>query len=239
MIFAKHNFTSNFLNAVGLKDEFMADQILIDEVARLIVDDKKNVVEALRKSNVNATYRDNNDFIKALLVKEIETGNKDILRFLSERIIATQLNDQEFKEIAALTLSNAITTSSSPTKPKSKFVENIGKVLQNENVKEATSNLISQGIQKIFSTSNPDKTSNDQQLSERLKVNEMKSVSEKKTSNKKIIIIFSVIIGAGLIALLVFLLVKRKYEKGGMLKGKTVVSDLQTTYSPETNLVNE
>lgn len=36
IIHVSHNFTENFLNAIGASDEFMQQEMLIDEVGRLI-----------------------------------------------------------------------------------------------------------------------------------------------------------------------------------------------------------
>jgi|WetSurMetagenome_2_1015567.scaffolds.fasta_scaffold427725_2 hypothetical protein len=236
MIFGQHNFTANYLNAVGYNDEFMSDQIIIDEVARLIVDDKKNVVEALRKNGVNATYQDNNDLIKALMVKEIENENPDIIRFLTDRIIANQLNEEKYHEFVDQAQKNATGT----TGTKSKFSENVGKVLQNENVKDAMSTLLSKGIKKVFSKKNKSKTSNDQQLSERLKVNEMQaSTSTKKSSKKILIIVFASLAGATIIGTLIYFLMKRKYENGGMINDNMSdsMSDMTTTSMPPSTTI--
>jgi predicted transcriptional regulator with HTH domain len=216
MIFASHNFTANFLNAVGYKDKFMADQIIIDEVARLIVDDKKNVVEALRKSGVNATYQDNNDLIKSMLVKEIEDENAAILKFLSDRIIQNQFNENKFKELAAEAKINATGT----TGEKSSFIQNVGKILQDENVKSSVSDLITTGIKNLFSKKNKEKTSNDQQLSERLKINEMKAASTAKKSKKGLLIFLAVLSGAVIIGGVVFFMVRKKYANGGIIESQ-------------------
>jgi predicted transcriptional regulator with HTH domain len=227
MIFAKHNFTTNFINAIGYQDEFMADQIIIDEVARMIVDDKKNVVEALRKVGVNATYKDNNDFIKALLVKEIEDGNPDILKFLSEKILQNQADEEKLKELVHESPQNA----TGSVKTKSKFGENLSKIFKDENVKESLTNILSSGIKNVFSKKNTEKTSNDEQLTERLKVNEMKSAT-KKTSKKKILIIAGVTIGVVGLAVFVYYLVRRKYENGGVVPSAQLTSTPPSTGYP-------
>jgi predicted transcriptional regulator with HTH domain len=218
MIFAKHNFSTNFINAIGYQDEFMANQIIIDEVARLIVEDKKNVVEALRKSGVNATYKDNNGLIKALLVKEIEDGNKDILKFLSHKILQNQGDENKLNEIVS-EAANQVKNATGSVKKKSKFSENLSKVLKDENVKESLSNVISSGIKNVFSKKNKEKTVNDEQLDERLKINEMKNAGTKPTK-KKILIIAGVVVGVIGVALLVRFLVK-KYENGGVIMTAT------------------
>lgn len=218
MIFAKHNFSTNFINAIGYQDEFMANQIIIDEVARLIVEDKKNVVEALRKSGVNATYKDNNGLIKALLVKEIEDGNKDILKFLSDKILQNQGDENKLNEIVS-EAANQVKNATGSVKKKSKFSENLSKVLKDENVKESLSNVISSGIKNVFSKKNKEKNLNDEQLDERLKINEMKTAST-KVSKKKVLIIAGIAVGVVGIALLVRFLVK-KYENGGVIMTST------------------
>lgn len=229
MIFASHNFTANFLNAVGYHDKFMADQIIIDEVARLIVDDKKNVVEALRKVGVNATYQDNNDLIKSMLVKEIEDENPSILKFLSDRIVQNQFNEAKFKELVSSAKINATGT----TGEKSSFIQNVGKVLQDENVKNSVSDLITVGIKNLFSKANKDKTSNDQLLSERLKVNEMQAATTAKKSKKGLLIFLAVFAGMAIVGGLVFFFVKKKYATGGIIDG-----GVTTTAQPPVNAVS-
>lgn len=234
MIFGRHNFTSNFLNAVGYQDEFMADQIIIDEVARLIVEDKKNVVEALRKAGVNSTYRDNNDLVKAMLIKEVEDGNKDIIKWIADKIVQNQVDELKLKEIVALPKSKSEGKNSTIKNATGSFADNLGKVLQNENVKEAVSGLIASGVSKLFSKKNTQKASNDQQLAERLKINEMQAATA-KTKKKKTLVILLVIAGTLTIAGVVFFLVKRKYEKGGMVPGSDSNSNLSTTSMPPSN----
>lgn len=223
MIWGKHNFTSNYINAIGYRDEFMAEEIIIDEIARLIVEDKKDVVEALRKAGINATYKDNNGFIKALLVKEIENENPDIIRFISEKIVHNQVDSAKLDEL--------VKSYKATGEKKSTFIDNLSTVLKNENVKDALGTLIAGGVKKAFSKSSSNKTSNDQQLSERLKINEMQAAA-KKSNNKKIIIITLGTIGLLGFGVLVFYLTRKKYSNGGMVENVTVTPGSPTPINP-------
>jgi uncharacterized membrane protein YheB (UPF0754 family) len=238
MIFGKHNFTHNFLNAIGYQDEFMADQIIIDEVARLIVEEKKNVVEALRKVGVNATYRDNNDLIKSMLIKEIEDSNPTIVKFLSEKIVQNQIDENKVKEIAALAAKGKTTKKADGSVDeqayigKNTFSQNLSTILNNETVKDSLSTLIAGGIKKVFSKSNTDKTTNDQLLSERLKINEMQAAAAAKTSKKKILILVLVSAGVLIVGGVVYFMVRRKYDKGGLIDNNPGTPSVSTTSTP-------
>jgi len=233
MIFGKHDFTYNFLNAIGYQDEFMADQIIIDEVARLIVEEKKNVVEALRKVGVNATYRDNNDLIKSMLVKEIEDKNPTILKFLSEKIVQNQIDENKVKEIAAIAAKSkkVNATGDGTDKASSTFAQNLNSILSNETVKDSLSTLVAGGIQKVFSKGNTSKTTNDQLLSERLKINEMQAAAAAKTSKKKILIFVLVSAGILIVGGVVYFMVRKKYDKGGVID-YNASNPVQTTSTP-------
>lgn len=189
MIFASHNFTENFLNAVGYDDSQMETMIIIDEIARLLVDDKKAVVEQLRKSGINVSYKDNPEIIKAYLIHEIESGNQNILNFLSRQIILNQLDEPTAK--------NIVTKFSADSKSKAGQI--LSGVAKNEQVQEGIADLISSGISKAFSKKNSQKVSNENQLSERLKASQMVAAQNKKSKYGalKVVLIVSAVAGIG------------------------------------------
>ena len=79
MIYAQHNFAENFASADGRKDEFMKEQIVIDELARLITTRKNDVVKLLRDNGINATFNDTTDRITELTLMLISQNDNFIL----------------------------------------------------------------------------------------------------------------------------------------------------------------
>jgi len=55
MIYASHDFSKNYLFADAYKDNFQKTEIILDEVARAIIVNKKRIVDLLRKEGINAT----------------------------------------------------------------------------------------------------------------------------------------------------------------------------------------
>jgi hypothetical protein len=198
MIFAKHDFTDNFFSAVGYKDETMENMIIIDEIARLIVDDKKSVVENLRKNGINVSFKDNPEIIKAFLVREIESGNDNVINFISTKIALTQLDETKFKEIAGKlnVIGTGIIDTSGIPKQKTDAGKIISAIVTNKDVQENAINLISSGVKKAFSSKNAAKTSNETQLSERLKANQMLQAQNKKKKYVGLKII-AILVGVG------------------------------------------
>jgi hypothetical protein len=193
MIFARHDFTENFFNAVGYKDEQMENLILIDEIARLIVDDKKSIVEILRKNGINISFKDNPELIKSYLVKEIENGNNSVINFISSRIALNQIDETKLKGIASKYNADANTT-----KKKTTLGEILSGVISNKDVQSNVIDLISTGVKKVFDKKNPAKTSNDEQLSERLKANQMIQAQDKKKKYIGLKIIGALLLASGI-----------------------------------------
>lgn len=79
MIYAQHNFAENFASAEGRKDEFMKEQIVIDELARLITTRKNDVVKLLRDNGINATFNDTTDRITELTLMLISQNDNFVL----------------------------------------------------------------------------------------------------------------------------------------------------------------
>ena len=72
-IYAEHNFTENYLNAIGGNDDHMQQEMVIDELGRLIVDNKREVVNMLRSNSVNVKINDVNDKLINILTKYINS----------------------------------------------------------------------------------------------------------------------------------------------------------------------
>ena len=78
MIYATHNFGENFCNAIGASDDFMLNEMLIDELGRLVVENKRDVVDLLRKHSVNISVNDTKVKIANILAEY--TGSDEKIR---------------------------------------------------------------------------------------------------------------------------------------------------------------
>jgi hypothetical protein len=216
MINVEHNFTENFLNAVGFNDEFMVKDIIIDEMARQIVENKPDVVKLLRSNNLNATVRDNDSVIANIIINEIQKGNENIINGMSNMIAKNRFDkptyDTKFKQATgqynALDDTSAGQTSTTQNKT---FWTNLKTVLQNENVQSSISDLISAGLKRAYSKDSPQTTQeNAANLNERLKINQMKK--QKKIDYKKLIIFTGVSLLVGVLVIKIVQLKKQNIE---------------------------
>lgn len=195
MIFAKHNFTDNFFSAVGYNDKFMESNIIIDEIARILVDDKKSVVDFLRSIGINVTYKDNNEYIKNQIVNEIVGENRKVIKFLADKIVKNQLDVNQLKEVAKKMKS---ADAQSDTKQPSKMGTLLNAIISDPNVQDSASTLISDSIKNAFSKNNSNSASNAQQLSERLKLNEMNAANQSQNKYTGLKIIGGIALAAGI-----------------------------------------
>lgn len=88
MIYAQHNFFENFKSAEGRNDEFMKEQILIDEVAKSILVNKREIVQILRNEGINATHNDTPERILEYLLDQIRR-NPEFTKKVSKLIITS------------------------------------------------------------------------------------------------------------------------------------------------------
>ncbi|NJL73921.1 MAG: hypothetical protein HC892_01610 [Saprospiraceae bacterium] len=88
MIYAQHDFFDNFKSASAFKDKFMMNEIVIDELARVIVTNKREVVILLRNEGINATHNDNNQRITELCLMLIKQ-NPNFVKTLKGLIYKT------------------------------------------------------------------------------------------------------------------------------------------------------
>jgi hypothetical protein len=86
MIYADHDFATNFCNAVGYNDPYMQKHILIDEIGRLVTNQKKDIVDLLRNNGFNVTLNDNLIKISTILSQQIEKENNSIIEPLIDII---------------------------------------------------------------------------------------------------------------------------------------------------------
>jgi hypothetical protein len=222
-IYIEHNLTENFINAVGYDDKFMQAEILIDEIARLIVDDKRFVVRLLRSQNINVTIRNNNEKIADALLRNID--NPVILKKLSSRIadeIDTDYLKQKNNQYQNLFGIGKNKTEKTPKqkKEKSGAVKNLlSKLFQDEEIQENVGTMIGTSIKKAFqkkktAKKGAAKITNSDILKERLKINEMQNSKKKKPFPQwaKIAIISTASVGVVLtIVLIVSKLKKKRY----------------------------
>lgn len=216
MINAEHDFTLNFCNAIGYDNEFMLKDIIIDEVARQIVENKNDVVKLLRSNNLNATINDPNNVIAGILINEIAKGNKSITTGIADMISKNRFEvkkfEKTFKNLVEPVNTSTINTSigqTSTTQDK-QFWSNLTKILENETVQNTVTTLISNGLEKAYSKDTPNTTSeNTANLNERLKINQTRQASQ--INYKKIVIISGIVIVVGI---LIVQIVKLKNRTG-------------------------
>jgi hypothetical protein len=89
MIYANHNFTSNFLNAVGSKDKFMQKDIILDALAKLIYEDRtrKDIIDLLKENGFNVSIKDKHDKIINIISDQVRRKNKHIINGLVNLIL--------------------------------------------------------------------------------------------------------------------------------------------------------
>lgn len=78
MIYADHDFATNFFNAVGNNDTFSVQHQIIDEIAKLVVINKRDIVQLLRGAGINISIQDNNLKVGSYLASELKRGNANV-----------------------------------------------------------------------------------------------------------------------------------------------------------------
>jgi hypothetical protein len=169
MIYAKHDFTKNFVNAIGYDDNRMISDMVRDELARLIVEDKKDVVKLLRDENINVKIGDNDSILANYITREIANGNKNFTIKISKMIAKRRVDPAT---IVALANENKI--KNADTTEKTTFWQKVGSFLSNEKVQEAAATIISSALEKDYNKTLGEQTAdNEAALQERLKINQM------------------------------------------------------------------
>jgi hypothetical protein len=100
MIFARHNLTDNFFNALKDRDTFTLKQIAIDEMARTIVEQKKDVVKMLRRHGLNAAYSMTPSQLSRHVVSEIKKGNKEVADKMAELVVLNYIDAEKAEKKA-------------------------------------------------------------------------------------------------------------------------------------------
>jgi predicted RNA binding protein with dsRBD fold (UPF0201 family) len=185
MIYKDHNFTENFCNAIGYKDEGMMKDIILDELSRLIVDEKTDVVKLLRDNDINVSVKDNDIVIANIITNEISKDNDKVTKGISDLITKSRFNTESYKSFSGKILS-------ADAGKGAKFLDNVSKVLSNPVVQDSVSTVTALGLKKAFNKKNSTTASqNSANLLERLKMNQA-SNTKKKINIKVILIILGV-----------------------------------------------
>jgi hypothetical protein len=228
MINATHNFTENFLNAIGSNDEMMLDELAIDELARLIVENKRDLVEILRKNNVNSSIRDKDEKLAKMITKYIESDPKirfDVVQLIKSRAIdinkvLSLLGDKTFGADASTT---APKKQPANAKKPSKFLQNIKSVISDKNVQDSVVNTLMGRFETTFDAkktggekSNLEKNTN--VLQERVKLAQMENPRGGMSKGTKI-----ALISAGVITVMTVIMVIIVKLQG---RGKSDSSDV-------------
>ena len=204
--YAHHDFTENFLSATGYNDSFMTGQMLMDEIAKLVVDNKQFVVKSMRSHGFNATINDNNKILIKKLFEAL-SKNDDLKQVISAFIVEKNIDEQKAKKLFIGFAGN-------------KKLNSIGdqiktinwKDLANDpNVKKTLNDLVNKGITKITSgsknvgTNEPTPEENLAALQQKVQLAE---ANEKKMSTgAKVAITIGVVV---LIGTIVFFALKGK-----------------------------
>ena len=204
-IYASHNFTENFLNAIGANDTYMQNELIVDEIAKLITQNKREVIDILRNNTINVSVRDNDNKIAKLLTKHIASDPKvryDITDLIKQKSINMDnlqkfMNDLDTKKITRTDKKGKV--QSKTVKGQSNFGNRIRGVVSDDNQHESISNAIAKSLENTFGSqsfgvdgvaSNP----NSKILEERIKLNKLSNADGdgKWSTKKKIIVIASI-----------------------------------------------
>lgn len=207
MIYADHNFTTNFCNAVGTENDLVAQQIVIDELARLIVENKRQVVNLLRKNNVGVTINDPNNIIGNLIVKEISNRNQKIIKGISDLIAEERFSEIEFLNFINLFKSKEEREAAKQERQDKRDIrkeeentigDKLKRLFADDRFKEGASQLVALQLQKSYDKQVPTTTTKNQNvLDERLRISQIKEDTKKRKSKGTKI---ALIIGGSLLA---------------------------------------
>jgi hypothetical protein len=224
IIHVSHNFTENFLNAIGASDKFMQQEMLIDEVGRLICDNKRDIVELLRNNNINVTIRDKETKIAQILPRYIYSDEK-IRLAIASLIVERAVNIEKLSTIVNDTY-NPSSQKKQDNSVNSQFSDNIKAIISDSNAKDSMITAIATSLQSTFDTKVVGDApsaleSNSKILQERILMNQLESIN-------KLPLWAKVSIGVGVTVLIVGIV----YLAGKLLKKSSQVPlDLPTSQS--------
>lgn len=249
LVYANHDFTTNFLSAVGVDDEFMKTDIIIDEIGRIISTDKNRIVKMLRDCGVDASYSDDPVRISELVKNEI-INNDNFTKKLSKYIINTRTSDSEVKNffkgfdgkifgydvnLSVDKLAGDKKETNKKTKQdkdNSSFWKSINDKLKDEKSREGITNLLSNNISDIFNKKDSTKSGSistptaGEQLTQRVRQNDFMNIKKRTNSNNNIWWIIGGFVFVGVGSFLLYKIIqKRKYEYGGEVKASDSTGD--------------
>jgi hypothetical protein len=187
----------------------MQNELIVDEIAKLIVENKREVVDILRNNTVNVSIRDSDGKIARLLTKHIASDPKvryDITDLIKQKAVNMEhlqkfMNNLDTKKISRKDQKGKVQNKT--VRKASSFGNRIRGVVSDENQHESISNAIAKSLENTFGDKNfaADGTPfnpNVKILEQRIELNKMQNADgENKWSKKTKIIV------AGVAALLV------------------------------------
>ena len=96
MIFARHNFVYNFINASGSGDTFTTEQMIVDQLTRLTIEHRAKVIKALRDNGVDVKADATVEKVSKLVL-ENAAYNDDLSNELTDLIIEYNIPKTEWK----------------------------------------------------------------------------------------------------------------------------------------------
>jgi len=244
LIYAEHNFTENFLCAVGADDDFMKTDIVIDEIGRIISTDKNRMVKMLRDSGVDASYADSALRISELTQSEI-ANNPEFTNKLSKYIVDSRSSNTEVENFFGSYSADAkdsddddYENAKGKDKKKEKDKKERGKVfkgaselLKDDKTKQAVSTVLASVMDSAFKkkgkTSTMNTPSAGEQLNDRVRQNEL--INAKRKRNYTWLYIG---VGATVVAVagyFVYRGMKKKFSKGGEVATSTEPTEPKPT----------
>lgn len=164
-IFAKHNFVTDYLNADGVGDDFLKQEMITDQLAKLIFEHKPKVIKALKNNGIAMKPSASNQKVADAVIKNVEY-NKTLADELQHLITRYNIFDKQLKFSA-----DGI----------------VDKMLKDEKTQEKLQHLMAEGISNIgIKNQTEDKgISNGDALRERIRLAEMKDAMLKVEGSKK------------------------------------------------------
>jgi len=208
LIYGTHNFSENYLSAIGVSDDFMKSEILIDEIGKLIIENKRDVVDLLRKNSVNASINDNNQKLAYIFAKYIGSDKKIRLEVV-DMIKNKSIDQDKFTNFIGTEVYHNATGKGNEKNTKrfaernQKFEENIKAAISDKDQKGSFTKSIEETLEKTFTDKKNEKErsspleTNARILQERVKMNEMNMHADGSTGpNVKKIVLWSLGIAA-------------------------------------------
>lgn len=96
MLFLQHNFTENYTKAIQSKDSRLTKQLIIAELAKVLVSNKQSVMDILRKNNIAVSKLDSNKRIADLIINNIDSNPKLLADVSNMLVNYTKLESKSY-----------------------------------------------------------------------------------------------------------------------------------------------